>query len=215
MDEDFVVPHREITPNAFSDNKKAQDFEQALNVMREYAYWQFTIIHPNEMKKENDPVYKIVDTEQSIKKETEDNPYWFYKVVKGEMNSEKRFNEALDKIFTEKFKSEFFEYNKDDLIVSDGFIYLNFRMKRVGAVGTGMSYLELNSFEYPDENTILMTVTSVGDKNEWGLDADLRDTITVKFVRKDGTLRIDEINDPLKASISFGYYPYLSCENLG
>ncbi len=214
IDEDFVVPHSEIKLNLFKDGEKSKDFAQAIDLINQYAYLQFTVIHPNEKDKSDDPVYLITDKEQSIQKEIDDNPYWFYKVIKGEMSSEKLFNEKLDNIFTEKFKKEFLEYNKNDLIVSDGFIYLNVRMKRVGAIGAGMSYVELNSFEYTDENTILLTATNVGDKDEWGLEEDLREAITVKFVKNsDGKLRIDEISDPLKASIAFGYYDSLYCGN--
>lgn len=213
IDEDFVVPHSEISLNIFKDPKTAQDFDEAMGLMRQYAYWQFTIIHPNEKSKEEDPVYMITDKEQSIRRDTEDNPYWYYKVVKGEMSSEKLFNEALDKIFTEQFKKEFFEYNKDDMIVSDGHIYLNSRMKRMGGVGMGKSYLELNSFEYPDENTILMTVTDVGDKDEWGLENDLRETLTVKFVRENDALKIAEVSNAHSVSYAFGFYSRLYCGN--
>lgn len=69
-----------------------------------------------------------------------------------------------------------------------------------------MSYLEFNSFEHLDENTILMKVTSVGDKEEWGLDEDIRDETTIKFVKgSDGKLRIDEC-DVYNASQYFGFY---------
>lgn len=213
IDEDFVVPHSEFSLNMFKDPKTAQDFDRAMELMRQYAYWQFTIIHPNEKRKEEDPVYMITDKEQSIRRDTEDNPYWFYKVVKGEMSSEKLFNEALDNIFTEQFKKDFFEYNKDDMIVSDGHIYLNSRMKRMGGVGAGKSYLELNSFEYPDENTILMTVTDVGNKDEWGLENDLRETLTVKFVRENDALKIAEVSNAHSVSYAFGFYSRLYCGN--
>lgn len=74
-------------------------------------------------------------------------------------------------------------------------------------VGLGESYLRLDSIERPDENTYVLTVTSVGDKEEWGLQEDWLETEVVKVVKTADGLRIDECSR--KASEFFARYRYI------
>lgn len=57
--------------------------------------------------------------------------------------------------------------------------------------GLGMSYLVLNSMEKTDENTIVCKVTSVGDKDEWGLEEDWVESEVITIKRTDKGLRVD------------------------
>lgn len=128
----------------------------------------------------------------------------FYKVIGGSVRTEKQFNDLLDDIFTEKLKQSYTQDPERMFRFKDGDLYI--AGYGAGGVGLGMSYLELNSFEHPDDNTILMKVTSVGDKEEWGLDEDIRDETTIKFVKdSNGKIRIDEC-DIDHVSEYFGFY---------
>lgn len=184
------------------------EFEQALAVLSDLAYIDYEM-HPIDsnfpegLVDTSQFVADVVDYDENSKPQyTSDST--FYKVVGGPVRTEEQFNNLLNNIFTEKLKQSYTQNPERKFRFKDGDLYI--AGYGAGGVGLGMSYLEFNSFEHLDENTILMKVTSVGDKEEWGLDEDIRDETTIKFVKgSDGKLRIDEC-DVYNASQYFGFY---------
>lgn len=188
------------------------EFEQALADLSDLAYIEVEI-HPMDS---NFPE-GLVDTSQFITDsvgDDESNSYklTFNKVIGGPVRTEKQFNDLLDDIFTEKLKQSYLQDPERMFRFKDGDLYTAGR--GAGGVGSGMSYLELNSFEHPDDNTVLMKVTSVGKKEDWSLDKDIRDETTIKFVKgSDGKLRIDEC-DIYNAAQYFGFYREIVCGDI-
>lgn len=180
------------------------EFEQALAALSDLAYIDYEM-HPID----NNFPEGLVDESQYVTEnvgDDESNSYklTFYKVVGGPVRTEEQFNNLLNDIFTEKLKQSYTQDPERMFRFKDGDLYI--AGYGAGGVGLGMSYLEFNSFEHLDDNTILMKVTSVGKKEDWSLDEDIRDEAAIKFVKgADGKLRIDEC-DVYHVSQYFGFY---------
>lgn len=180
------------------------EFEQALAALSDLAYIDYEM-HPID----NNFPEGLVDESQYVTEnvgDDESNSYklTFYKVVGGPVRTEEQFNNLLNDIFTEKLKQSYTQDPERMFRFKDGDLYI--AGYGAGGVGLGMSYLEFNSFEHLDDNTILMKVTSVGKKEDWSLDEDIRDEAAIKFVKgADGKLRIDEC-DVYHISQYFGFY---------
>lgn len=180
------------------------EFEQALAALSDLAYIDYEM-HPID----NNFPEGLVDESQYVTEnvgDDESNSYklTFYKVVGGPVRTEEQFNNLLNDIFTEKLKQSYTQDPERMFRFKDGDLYI--AGYGAGGVGLGMSYLEFNSFEHLDDNTILMKVMSVGKKEDWSLDEDIRDEAAIKFVKgADGKLRIDEC-DVYHVSQYFGFY---------
>lgn len=166
------------------------DFDKMLDVLNDFAYLDWAICQPD------NPYYKeYADKSQTMIEEEEYNgstyEIIYYKVTGGNLQTEKQFNNALDDVLTESAKKTYLNNTDRKNRFKDGNLYLE--EDRLDGRGMGLSYIELNSVEHPDENTVIMNMTAVGDKSDWGLDEDLRDATTVKFIKgDDGKFRIDE-----------------------
>lgn len=130
----------------------------------------------------------IIDSDQS------DVDYKVFCKVKDE------WLDVLDSLATENQKQQLIQ-ESPYFINYEGDIYLS----RVGAGGDGlgMSYLVLDSIEYTDENTIACKVTSVGDKDEWGLESDWVESETVTIKRTDKGLRVDSCSEKMARILGF------------
>lgn len=112
----------------------------------------------------------------------------------------------LNSITTEKMREEYFIDGDYYALEYNNKLYINPDGGGRGA-GLGESYLRLDSIERPDENTYVLTVTSVGDKEEWGLEKDWEHTEVVKVIKTADGLRIDECTRG--ASEFFARYRYI------
>lgn len=138
----------------------------------------------------NDLPEDIVDTSQYISAKRGTRDQTFVKVVNGAIRTEESFLNTLDDMLSEKFKKEFLDDPERPFEFPDGDLYITHR--GAGGMGLGMDTLYLDSIEYPDDNTILVTVTSFGDKNNWNTDENIKITSTAEIVRTDNGLRINK-----------------------
>lgn len=131
----------------------------------------------------------IIDSDQS----DVDYKVFYYKV-------KDEWLDVLDSLATENQKQQLIQ-ESSYFINYEGDIYL----RRVGAGGDGlgMSYLVLDSIEYTDENTIVCKVTSVGDKDKWGLESDSVESEVVTIKRTDKGLRIDSCSVEMARILGF------------
>ena len=211
-----------VAPTA-SDDESSQpqwqieptEFEQVLKLLADYGVLMFDSFPPN---KEN---YDVVDKTKKIPTkfipgyETSDGvptvivpdessinqdewTEWHYKPIDS-------WTELLNSMTTEKMRENFI-YTDSFVIMYKDEMYIEPTGGGRG-VGLGMSYLRLDSVERPDENTYVLTVTSVGDKEEWGMEKDWLETEVVKVVKTADGLRIDECSR--NASEFFQHYYYL------
>lgn len=177
-------------PKVSDKSKYRTDFDKMLDVLNDFAYLDWAICQPD------NPYYKeYADKSQTMIEEEEYNgstyEIIYYKVTGGNLQTEKQFNNALNDVLTENAKQTYLNNTDRKNRFKDGNLYLE--EDRLDGRGMGLSYIELNSVEHPDENTVIMNMTAVGDKSDWGLDEDLRDATTVKFIKgDDGKFRIDE-----------------------
>lgn len=166
------------------------DFDKMLDVLNDFAYLDWAICQPD------NPYYKeYADQSQTMTEEREYNgdtyKVLYHKVTGGDLQTENQFTDALDEVLTKSAKQTYLNNTDRKNRFRDGNLYLE--EDRLDGRGMGFSYIELNSVEHPDENSVIMNMTAVGDKSEWGLDEDLRDATTVKFIKgDDGKFRIDE-----------------------
>lgn len=192
------------TPDESSELENAptvsvEEIKQILKPLKEYSdlCWKMFPFDLNE---------EIVDTEQTISAERTTNlgtiTNTFYKVTTGDIQTEKQFIAKLDTMLTEKMKNTFLEDAERPFEFSDGSLYVKGR--GAGGMGAGMDALYLNSIEYTDENTVVVTVVSLGDKDKWGTSEDIKDTATAVLVKTADGFRIDECD--YNTTIDFYFY---------
>ncbi len=178
----------------------AEAVKQILKPLKDYGdlYWEMFPFDLNE---------ELVDKTQTISAERGDAPYGihtqtFYKVVNGDIQTESQFIAKLDSMLTEKMKKDFLENSHRPFEFSDGDLYISGR--GAGGMGAGMDALYLDSIEYTDDNTVVVTAVSFGEKNKWGTSEDIKDTATATLVKTADGFRIDECED--NTTIYFYFY---------
>ncbi len=204
-----------------SDDESSQpqieptEFEQVLNLIADYGVFMIDSFPPNKFNYDVVDKTKRIPTDFIPSYETSDGvPYtivldetsinenewysWHYKPIDS-------WTELLNSMTTEKMREEYV-YTDSFVLMHNGEMYIDPTGGGRG-VGLGMSYLRLDSVERPDENTYVLTVTSVGDKEEWGLQEDWLETEVVRVVKTADGLRIDECSK--NASEFFWFYYYL------
>lgn len=206
-DDESSQPQRQIEPT---------EFEQVLKLLADYGVFMFDSFPPNRnnydivdktkrlptkyiprSETSNGVPTMIVPDENSINQDEWRD--WYYKPIDS-------WTELLNSMTTEKMREETVFTDVFYIMEHNGEVYINPTGGGRG-VGLGMSYLRLDSVERPDENTYVLTVTSVGDKEEWGLQEDWIETEVVKVVKTADGLRIDECSR--NASEFFRFYHYL------
>lgn len=120
-----------------------------------------------------------------------ENERYFGKIVNADITTYSALIEKLKSMLTDKSIEDtsenildWFSTNEnDDLYVQNR-----------GAGGyLGYDYLRINSIGYPDEETITLDMSRVGEKENWGYDEDLVEDFQMILKKTDGGLRIDEI----------------------
>lgn len=203
-----------------------EELEDILTLISSYTYWHLEILNhmPYSFEPGEYPISSFIDPEQSIviskeeaQKAEEQGEYLrgtYKKGVKYPFSSEKELNEFLDAMMTENFKEKFYSVNEGNVIlIRDGDVYLHEEGGGFRSKGLGASWLELNSIGFTDDNTVLIKFTSVGDKEEWGLEKDIRDEFTVKLVKgSDGKFRFDD-GDYDNIALDLTFYNGMFYEN--
>lgn len=206
-DDESSQPQRQIEPT---------EFEQILKLLADYGVFMFDSFPPNDWNYDVVDKTKRVPTTKFIpSRETSDGvPYtiildessinenewhsWQYKPIDS-------WTELLNSMTTEKMREKYVHTDSFVIMYNDE-MYIDPTGGGRG-VGLGMSYLRMDSVERPDENTYILTVTSVGEAEEWGLQEDILETEVVKVVKTADGLRIDECSR--NASELFKNYYYL------
>lgn len=177
-----------------------EDINQILKPVNEFADLYFELFPINEI------VGDLADKSQSVSEETSYGVLTYYKVVNGDVQTEEQFNEKLDSLLTENRKKAFLEDPQKKFMFSKGSLYV--KSQGAGGYGTGMDCLYLDSVEYSDESTVTVTVTSFGDKDNWGTSEDIADTYTVTLVKTEDGFRIDKYDHGIL--LDFWYYNELA-----
>lgn len=188
------------------------EFEQVLKLIADYGVFMFDSFPPN---RDN---YDVVDKTKRVpitNVHTEMQGIMSTVVLESSINENEWYNWAYKPIdsWTELLNNMTTENMRAKYVYTDSFVIMyndEMYIEPTGGgrgVGLGMSYLRLDSIERPDENTYVLTVTSVGDKEEWGLEKDIEETEVVKVVKTANGLRIDECSR--NASEFFQHYYYL------
>lgn len=168
--------------------------EEIIKLLEDYSDFFFAMApsYPDNEKFMDKSQKITIDAVNSL-----NEPYTaeYYKAVGLPANTLDELNEKLDGFVTEKPKSDFLKMTDDNFftVADNGDIYIsNYPFGRATVFDKDKLYLD--SIEYPDDNTILVTVTSFRDKESWGTVKDIIDTSTAKIIRTDDGLRINECN---------------------
>lgn len=157
-------------------------FEQCLLFISDYRYINYMIDWD-------------VDTSQGIGVDW--TYYPFFKVVDRPLADEKCFLQKLGLIFTEKYKEAYLSDPNRKFTFKDGNVYaaLYKSTHELFDIGNGRQLI-LNSVEYPDDVTILMTFTAVYDVPSNDFKPPYSESeYKVKFVKEGDFYKIDEINE--------------------
>lgn len=171
------------TPNAETpDYSKFTETEQIFKTIKDCRYICWGMF-PFDLNKD------LVDLEQEITADYLGREKQFFKVVNGDIKTEAQFMETLDSVFTEKRKKQFLEKPERPFTFKDGDLYIGDR----GAGGGGhFNKLIINKIECPDENTVILDLTALGEKEYWGDNEDSTKDFSVTLVKTDKGIRIDE-----------------------
>lgn len=167
----------------------AKEVIQMMKPIKEYISWDHKMFPP-------DGNAEIVDKEQTItaKRSYSDTPISFFKVVKGDVQTEDRFMAKLSSLLTEKAKKavleapvRYFEFNNGDLYIA--------MPGPGGSGGPGYDYFTVDKIEYINENTVAIKVTGVYN----GSDAyePYSNTGTATLVKTDDSFLIDEYDNSI------------------
>lgn len=181
-DDRYVVevvtqPTEELTEN-----------EQIMKLLYDYSHfifitsfpvneWNFDIVY------EEDKIYVDKDTNEVISSPEDAQGFCsdLYKVKESWINE-------LNGMITENMKN--------GLIDEYVYIYQNEWYIRptsgLGGIGLGQSELILQSYEKPDENTLILNFTCVGYKEEWGTEEDIIDEGQVILKKTENGYLIDQ-----------------------
>lgn len=191
------------------------ELEQVLKRLADYGVFMFDSFPPNRDNYDVVDKTKRIPTDYLSRNETSDGMprtivldassinesewhQWRYKPIDS-------WTELLGSMTTENMREKYV-HTDSFVIMHNGEMYIDPTGGGRG-VGLGSSYLLLDSLETPDENTYILTVTDVGDKEEWGLQEDWLETEVVKVVKTAGGLRVDECSR--KASEFFQRYSHI------
>jgi len=199
----------QITPNGseLTDNgenpEQLGEIEQILKLMKNYGDLYYSM-----QPSKSADLEKIADMTNKLSVDGKDYPYM--KLTSAPANTMKQLEEKLDGLVTDDLKKSFLDSITNDdyhYQIKDGDIYVTEECFSYG-MGQGMDKLYLNSVEYPDEKTILVNMTSFGDKNKWETEKDIETEFTVSIVRTDDGFRIAECGID---AIPFLYYYHEVC----
>lgn len=177
--------------------------EQIIKLLEDYADFYLAMTPTLNTERFMDKTQKISVNRTSVSGE----PYTleYYKTVGLPANTLDELNEKLDGLVGENLKNEFLKMtdNKFFTVAENGDLYMSPEPYGRG-LGLGMDVLYLDSIEYPDENTVLITVTSFGAKENWNTDEDIINKASAKLIRTDDGFRIAECDITLPDY--FGFY---------
>lgn len=113
----------------------------------------------------------------------------YVKVSKCGITTYSAMTEKLGSLFTENCLDETSERIRDWFRAGENDeLYL----RGIGAGGyLGEDYLRIDKISHPDDATIVLDITVVGEAEEWGLPEDLEEPVTVTLKREGGALKID------------------------
>lgn len=191
-------PNQPQKPTETEKPEKLTETEQIFRLMKDYAdlYYGMQPSGAAELEKITDKSNKIVIDGRS---------YPYLKLTNAPANTVTLLEEKLHSLVTKKLKNEFLDSVTNDSYhyqIVDDDIYVTEECFAYG-MGMGMDKLYLNSIEYPDENTVLVNMTSFGDKSKWETENDIKDKFTIKLVRTGDGLKIDECD---LMSVAYLYY---------
>ncbi len=120
-----------------------------------------------------------------------ENDRYFGKIVNADIATYSALIEKLKSMLTDKCIEDTLENILDWFSTNENDdLYVQNR----GAGGyLGYDFLRINSIGYPDEETITLDMSRVGEKENWGYDEDLVEDFQMILKKTDGGLRIDEI----------------------
>ncbi len=221
ISEQFALGIKANSDTEFTRLPERDELAEILRLLDSFTYWQDDVFHfmNKSFDAVEDPMYDFADPEQTIFVSEEESDEYekqheeylasgtYIKAVKSPLSSAKELDEFLDTMMTENFKEMFYKFNNGyTMLLRDGSVYFHHGGGGASSRGLGQSYLELNSVGFTDDNTVLMRFTDVGDKDEWGLDKDIREEFTVKLVRgSDGKFRFDD-GDYNKIALDLTFY---------
>lgn len=182
------------------------DMEKPIQLLSDYAEFYLAMTPTMNTERFMDKTQKISVERTNVSGE----PYTleYYKTVGLPANTLDELNEKLDELVGENLKNEFLKMtdNKFFTVAENGDLYMSTEPYGRG-LGLGMDALYLDSIEYPDENTVFITVTSFGAKENWGADKDIISKSAAKLVRTSDSFRIEACD--ITIPDYFGFYDEL------
>lgn len=131
----------------------------------------------------------------------------FTKVSKCGITTYSAMTEKLDSLLTEKCLDDTAREIRDRFRQGEnGELFV----ENTGAGGyLGDSYLRLNKITYPDDETVLLDMSVIGEAEEWGYEQDRVDDFSITLKRTAGGIKIDGFGGALnKDSLLAGHYDF-------
>ncbi len=115
---------------------------------------------------------------------------YYTKVSKCGILTYSAMTEKLNSLFTENCLEETSEHIREWFRAGENDELL---LRRIGAGGyLGESYLRIDKISHPDDATITVDISVIGEAEEWGYAEDREDPVTVTLKRENDALKIDK-----------------------
>ena len=167
---------------------KELKIEQIIKLLGDYGDFCYEYLYPQELEDFTDRKESFTFTLFDRNGEPYDKNY--YKVTKKELDTPDKFFGKLKSLITENQLARVIDVVNNIYSAKDGYMYIG--STGVFGLGMGKDILYIDSVEYPDKETIQVNLTSFGDKDNWGTEEDIVSKFTVKLLRTQNGLRIDE-----------------------
>ena len=186
-----------------SRQRPLNETEEVIKLLEDYGDFCLAMTPTYEPERYMDKSRKITVEKAGVNGEPYTRDY--YKAVGLPANTLDELTAKLDGLVTVDLKKEFLQMTDTNFltVAENGDLYMSTDPYGRG-LGLGMDALYLDSIERPDENTILITVTSYGSKENWQTEADIIENASAKLIKTENGWRIDECDIQIRDF--FGFY---------
>ncbi|MBE6880067.1 MAG: hypothetical protein E7490_04425 [Ruminococcaceae bacterium] len=187
MPETTTTQSEETVTSESDPPKELTENEQILKILYDYSHFIFITSFPVnkwnfDIAYEEDKIYIDMDTNEVISSPEDAQRFnILYRAKESWINE-------LNGMVTENMKK--------NIVNERVYVYQNEWYIRPtgggGGIGLGQSELILDSYEKPDENTLILNFTCIGYKEDWGTDEDLIEEEQVILKKTENGYLIDQ-----------------------
>lgn len=174
--------------NSIIENMKPKEvkIEEIIKLLGDYGDFNYEYLHPQEFEDFTDHKESFVFTQFYSNGKLSNKSY--FKITEKELNTPEKFFGKLKSLVTENYLASRLIDNINMMYsAKDGYMYIGSTVAFGYGIGKDIFYID--SVEYPDNETILVKLSTFGEDS---LGDEVIDKSTITIKRTEDGLRIDE-----------------------